>query len=85
MMTRSLPIVSNHQAAIRLIAIGEDMWAINDNPLLVALREDYLHQYAAVPTNTQFVERGVKESGYVTLGRRCKSNRTILAIARGKD
>ena len=61
------------------------MWENNPNPLLVALRDEYLHQYAALPTNTQFVERGVKESGYVTLGRRCESNRTILAIARGKD
>ena len=43
------------------------MWENNPNPLLVALRNDYLHQYAALSTNTQFVERGVKESGYVQL------------------
>ena len=35
-----------------------------------------------MPTNTQFVERGVKESGFVTLGRRNETNRSILAISR---
>ena len=32
----------------------------------------------------QFVERGVKESGYISLGRYAEEKRTILAIARGK-
>ena len=37
-----------------------------------------------MPSNTQFTERGVKESGYVSLGQRNETNRSILAIACGK-
>ena len=35
-------------------------------------------------SNTQFTERRVKESGYVSLGQRNETNRSVLAIARGK-
>jgi len=34
--------------------------------------------------SNQFVERGLKASGYVALGLRGESNQTIVAIARGK-
>ena len=37
-----------------------------------------------MPSNTQFKERGVKKYGYVSLGRRYETNRSVLAIARGK-
>eukprot|EP00957_Ditylum_brightwellii_P129067 9845252-Ditylum_brightwellii.AAC.1 len=33
------------------------------------------------PINTQFVERGVKESGYVSLGRRNETNRSVMVTA----
>ena len=85
MQARSIPIITNHPEAIRLVDIGNDIWADDCGPLLLDLRNNYLHTFAALPTNTQFVERGVKESGYVSLGRRGEENRTILAIARGKD
>ena len=43
-----------------------------------------MHQYSSLPTNTQFTEIGVKESGVVSLGRRGETNRSILSISRGK-
>ena len=84
MSTRILPIVCEHHEALFMIARGADIGAPNADGVLLLIRDEYLHQYAALPTNTQFVERGVKESGYVSLGRRAEQNRTILAIARGK-
>jgi len=48
------------------------------------LRDIYLYQYSVMPSNTQFTERGVKESGFVSLGRINKTNQSILAITRGK-
>eukprot|EP00957_Ditylum_brightwellii_P166062 12643229-Ditylum_brightwellii.AAC.1 len=37
-------------------------------------------KYSALPTNMQFVECGVKESGYITLGQRNKTNCSIMAV-----
>ena len=85
MRTRRIPIVQHNHEAIRQLSLGNDMWGDNPPESLVHFRTLYLHQYAALPTNTQFVERGVKESGFVSLGRRGEEHRTILAIARGKD
>ena len=58
------------------------MWNVSI-PALVELRTTYIHRYAALPTNTQFGERGVKESKYASLGRRNEPSRSILAISRG--
>ena len=44
----------------------------------------YVDQLSALPTNSQFTERGVKESGYVSLGRRSEKYCSTLAIARAK-
>lgn len=57
------------------------MWSEIASPPLAKLQTQFLDQYAALTTNTQFVERDVKESA---LGRRGEENRTILTIARGK-
>ena len=83
MTTRSLPGVTQNHLSIQLIANGANPWT-SSNSTLTDLKNLYLFQYSALPTNTQFIERGVKESGYVTLGRRGEKNRSILAIARGK-
>jgi len=77
-----IAFVKNNAAAISLVADGRDMWN-GSVPALVEFRKIYLLRYAALPTNTQFGEQGVKELGYVTLGRRNKSNRSILAISQG--
>ena len=37
---------------------------------------------SALPSNTQFTERGVKESGYVSLGKRTESTRSLFSTAR---
>ena len=41
-------------------------------------------QVLFVPTNTQFVERSVKESGFVAPGCMYEKNRTILSITHSK-
>ena len=83
MTTRILPVVQENMDAIELIAQGKDIW-MERNPTLYSFRLLYLIRYSALPTNTQFTERGVKESGYVSLGRRGEANRSVLAIARSK-
>ena len=35
-------------------------------------------------SNAQFIERGVRESGYISLDQRNETNQSILAIARSK-
>ena len=80
----SSPFVLANKVAIRLIADGGDIWAPSPSPPLVAFKELYLTHYSSLPTNSQFTERGVKESGYVSLGRRSEKNRSILATARAK-
>ena len=82
MAARVLPIISQNNHSIQLIANGIDLW-VSMNKSLLEFKKVYLLQYSALPTNTQFTERGVKESGYVTLGRRGEANRSILAIAQG--
>ena len=83
MTTRILPVVKENMDAIELIAQGKDIW-MERNPTLYSFRLLYLIRYSALPTNTQFTERGVKESGYVSLGCRGETNRSVLAIARSK-
>ena len=78
----NLPFVKNNSAAISLVADGCDMWN-GSVPALVEFRKNYILCYAVLPTNTQFGERGVKESGYITLGKCNESRRSILAISRG--
>ena len=71
-------------AAISLVAGGSNIWAPNKNTILKDFKETYIFEYTALPMNTQFVGRGVKESSYVALGQRGESNQAILDIAIGK-
>ena len=88
MFTRTLPVFVNNLAAIILISNGSNIWFPSGSPTakknLKDFRKAYLHEFSALPTNTQFVERGVKESGYVSLGRRGESQRSVLAISQAK-
>ena len=69
----------------QLISNGADIWREDHlNQQLLDFCQLYLEQYSAFPTNTQFVERGVKESGFVVLSRRDEKNRTILTLSRSK-
>ena len=58
MKTQSLPIVADNYEALRLVAISEDMWCCDASPILISFRNQYLTQYAALPTNTQSIEQG---------------------------
>ena len=69
---------------ISLLANGHDIWNVSATNSLSEFKKLYLYNYAALPTNSQFTERGVKESGYVSLGRRSEKNRSALAIARAR-
>ena len=84
MQQRNLPVVRENGEAIYLIATGGDIWSDDACKVLSAFRTTYLNEYSALPTNTQFTERGVKESGYTSLGRRGEINRSIFAMSRGK-
>ena len=53
-----------------MIASGEDMWEDACNETLKGFRNNYIFKFSALPTKTQFTELGVKESGFVSLGRR---------------
>ena len=83
--TQRLPIVRDNKVVLTLIANGVNIWDKNYTlPFIALFCNTYSNRYSALPTNTQFGERGVKESGYVTLGHRNESSRSVLAISRGK-
>ena len=78
------PIYTNNIVPIRLIASGGDIWNHNSTTDLLQFADVYRFNYSSLLTNSQFTERGVKESGYVTLSRRTEKNRSALAMARAK-
>ena len=85
MKTREMSIIRSHGAALALISAGQDMWdSLRTNRYLQELKENYLLNFSSLPVNTQFVERGVKSSNYVTIGRRKEASRSIWIMARGK-
>ena len=79
--TRNLPLTNAHATAILLISEGINIWSLLVTSELKSFRNRYLTELSALPTNTQFVERGIEESGYVSLGRKNETNHTVLAIA----
>ena len=83
MAIRQLPCIIHHAAVLSLVEAGTDVWS-STLPILCSMRTHYINHFATVPINTQFVEREVKESGCVTIGRRRETSRSILEIACGK-
>eukprot|EP00957_Ditylum_brightwellii_P133483 10176678-Ditylum_brightwellii.AAC.1 len=69
--------------AVVLIAHGIDMWS-SIFPVIMEMRQCYLLVCSSLPDNTKFVERGIKESGSVSLGGRQETNRSLLTVARRK-
>ena len=64
MQQRQLPLLHNNLDLLPLLSNVCDLWA--DVPLSrqhQQLRDIYLQRYSAIPSNTQFTERGVKEAG----------------------
>ena len=76
--------MEKHTVALKLIGDGNDIWIPNAPITFSILRELYKTRYTALPTNTQTTERGVNESGYVSLRRRSKNNRSDLASTRAR-
>ena len=85
MKQRQLPLLRDNVDLFSLLSSGCIFWAeAAISVRLQQLRDIYLYQYSAMPSNTQFTERGVKESGYVSLGWRNETNWSVLDIARGR-
>eukprot|EP00957_Ditylum_brightwellii_P176873 13473046-Ditylum_brightwellii.AAC.2 len=61
-----------------LLAKGANLWEINTVNYFVVLKDVFLYQFLSVPTNTQFVERGTKETDVVALGHREKTGCSLL-------
>ena len=72
------PFMAQYQvAAIRLVSGKADIWdmSINSSQHLLKLFCDlYKNNFAVLPTNSQFTERGIKESEYISLGHRSKKS-----------
>ena len=81
---RGNKFIQEHILPLQLIANGHNIWHSDAPTVLTKFRQLYVEQLSALPTNSQFTERGVKESGYVSLGRRSEKYRSTLAIARAK-
>ena len=84
MQQRKLPVVRAHSQAINLIAEGGDISSDDACKVLSAFRTVYLKEYSALPTNTQFTERGVKESGHTSIGRRGEMTKASSLCLEGR-
>ena len=61
---RNSPFYTQHAVSLRLISLGHDIWSENTNSILRVFANLYRYRYSALPINSQFTERDVKESGY---------------------
>lgn len=82
-ITRQLPAIKDYLPMVRMIAHGSDIWSTNVTSYMASYRDLFLENFSSFPTNNHNVERGVRESGFVTLGNRSESNRSIYVVARG--
>eukprot|EP00957_Ditylum_brightwellii_P128858 9829737-Ditylum_brightwellii.AAC.1 len=80
MKMRQFQCIADNIDAMQTIAARSDIWDDDAHGDLIKLRQLLLMKYSALPTKMQFVERRVKESGYVTLGRRNKIKRSIMVV-----
>ena len=80
----NLPIVQENVTIIRLIKDGYNLWkaAKYKSPVIISYQTFFMLRLGRLPRNTQFTERGVKDSKYVTLGNRNELTRSIFALAR---
>ena len=63
MKIRALQLIGGGYPVISLISNGTDIWTEDADMHLLRFRQVYLHQFSAIPTNFQFTERNVTESG----------------------
>ena len=66
MHQRNLPVINENGTTIALIAEGGDIWNDDACDVLLSFCNIYLMEYYALPMNSQFIERGVKESGVIS-------------------
>ena len=72
-------------APINYVANGCDIWSQNSKRTLSSAFQQLYHiKYSAFPTNSHLAERGVKESGFVTLKKRNQTNRSLFSTARSR-
>ena len=80
----TLPFVQEHISEIKMVKAHGDMWSPHHKTsALGRFKHIFLERLAALPSNSQFCERGVKESSQVSLGKRSEGTRSIVALARG--
>ena len=76
--------IAKSRTELILIANGVDIWdSSQDNHPLGLSREQFKRCAGGQGSNAQMNNRGVKESGYATLGRRDECSKSNLARARG--
>eukprot|EP00957_Ditylum_brightwellii_P149607 11392279-Ditylum_brightwellii.AAC.1 len=80
---RQLKCVIDNSDAIKYVAGAADLWGHDACGEVLAFCNRFLLKYSSFPTNTQFIERGVKDSGYVSLGRRNETSRSVMITACG--
>jgi len=73
---------TQYAVSLRLVSLGHGIWIKHTNPIIRAFVNLYCYRYSALPTNSQFTERGMNESGYFSLGHCSEKNRSALAITR---
>ena len=79
-----IDIVKNHRAEIFMIKHGMNKWDEKHDSLpLGKFRADFKHMRSSLGSNAQCTKCGVKESVYVSLGKRYKGTRSIIALACG--
>jgi hypothetical protein len=77
------PRFTKHEAAIRMIVAGQDMWNSPDSTL-ISYREYYFINYAAFATNSHMGESSVKEANYCHLpGRSEKQTSAYVSMRSG--
>lgn len=77
-------LYTNTVVPSQLIASSCNICHTNIMYKLLLFSDLYQSHYYSLPSNSQFIDRGVIESGYVILWRHSENNHFALAIARAK-
>ena len=74
--------VAPHAPAITKISNGDSIWSDEPHRILREFRDNYIHNYSALPSNTQNAESTIKDANYCTIMGRSKSLSSMYATAR---
>ena len=79
----TIPYVRQHVTELGSMKADANMWSsLRKNSSLGKLQVFFTEQLTALPSNSQFCERGVKESGKVSMGKQSEATCSIVALAR---